>query len=392
MCASLHTLELIRTSYASHLSDALICITLVHIVSSTPRLPSDLIMSSEPEPVEPDCPRCNSLITTEYTPTGRPGRVGDICVIRESPNVPVHEILTGLPPTYATDIASDTTETVGSDVQATPPYWRGFKKRPCVVTRRRHASSPIEVCLMATFGHTAALKDIPEILQRFCVPVYPHVIPHMQHLHTHPEWVREDGWVLARRMHSTAPVSRRWKNVRSETPDESFFKADDEALVLLLEQCERKQEEWEALIQQDPEAPSRCLKEYDDTLRAIKRAVRAEAREKRQRKRQIDASAVSATTPPTPGMVSDPAERPRTGTSESSAEDVPMVTTPVVSSFSAISSLKAISKELGRDVEEEVDVDMAKIVTLVEDPPSELGASAGVGDTNEKMEEEVAAT
>ncbi|KAI0664039.1 hypothetical protein C8Q70DRAFT_944845 [Cubamyces menziesii] len=335
-------------------------------------------MSSETDLVEADCPRCNSLVTTEYTPTGLPGRVGDICAIQESPNVPVHEILTGLPPRYPSDTISDTTETVGSNVQTTPEYWRGFKSRPCIVTRSSQASVPAEVCLMATFGHTAALRDIPEILQRFCVPVYPHLIPSMQHLHTCPEWMREDGWVLARRMLSTSHISGRWRNMRSETPEKSAFKVDEEALLSLLELCERKQEEWDTLVQREPEARARCLTEYGDILREKKRARRAEMRRRRQEKRLLG-PAVPATTAPPACTTSNPSEHPSARSPESLViEDVPMGTT-------------AIPTELIGDVEEQAEVEMVKIVAVVEVLPAEVDECSEVGDADEHIQEEVAA-
>ncbi|KAI0327937.1 hypothetical protein GY45DRAFT_1362998 [Cubamyces sp. BRFM 1775] len=312
---------------------------------------------------------------TEYTPTAKPGRcAGDICVIYESPNVPVHEILTGLAPRYATGTPSDTTETVGTDVQATPEYWRGSKKRPCIVTKRRSLTpASVEVCLMATFGHTAALKDIPEILQRFCVPIYPHTVPSMQHLHTCPEWLREDAWVLARRTQSASQISKWWKNNRSETPEKSAFKADEEALLLLLELCERKQEAWEALLQEDPQASTRCLKEYGDTLRELKRA---EVKKRQRKKKRSPGLAASPTSAPPLSIAPGPSEQSPPATSpESSVEDVPMVTTPVASSY-------------------DDSVEMARVVAVVTvddsliDPGSD---SSDVGDATEKIEEEVAA-
>ncbi|KAH9889338.1 hypothetical protein C8Q73DRAFT_707197 [Cubamyces lactineus] len=122
------------------------------------------------------------------------------------------------------------------------------------------APNGCSICLMATFHRAGTLEALPEILQRYCVPVSPHdlVLPDSTHIHITPEWYLRNAWVIAYQYKTSGRILGRWENRRSQRPRESSYMLDIRTQRQLEAICEQRIIQWEAICAQDPKVKKRC--------------------------------------------------------------------------------------------------------------------------------------
>lgn len=141
------------------------------------------------------------------------------------------------------------TSTVQSQTQASGNTV--LKSRPAIVV-----SNPMDnkgkarVCLMATFEGTP-LNELPELLQQFCMPVYPDKPPGVDenyHFHTSPEW-RGGGhvqWVILWPFYPPYRIVGssvdHWTDNRS--PGRTHFSVDLKNLNYITGESQRKWQQW----------------------------------------------------------------------------------------------------------------------------------------------------
>ncbi|KAI0774874.1 hypothetical protein BD413DRAFT_537293 [Trametes elegans] len=248
---------------------------------------------------------------------------GNIHKITESPNTPMHEILRIPRPSsrQSTRSASSTStvRTSGSVASTTKSDYQG-RPRPCVIMPSDVGppSSPkaCEICLMATFSQTAALEELPEILQRFCIHISPHPSTNLAgtpHVHTSPRWCKENAWLIAYRFVSKSTIMGRWQEF------DATYKLDLEELAALVDVCQQKRKEWDELIQQDGSVLLRCRKQW------IKSSKKAGRKKKRDSESRLPSRTSASTSPQssTLGLRVTPAPDAPTSSSPS------LLTTPV---------------------------------------------------------------
>ena len=144
-----------------------------------------------------------------------------------------------------------------------------YNARPYVVLSNSAKSSPnggCTICLMATFSHAGRLEDVPEVLQKFCVPVIPHdlckIHPELTHIHTTPEWQMWNTWIIAYGYTTYGRITGRWEDRAPSSPTGSSFKLDAEMRMLLTNICMQRRIQWEALSAQDTSLAKRCYQQY----------------------------------------------------------------------------------------------------------------------------------
>ena len=234
-------------------------------------------MAQPRPPTSMSCVKCSSPCTDEFIPPhfnnadySRYYQIGDIWAIQEGTHVPVYRILDSGRTGYT---GSSYTATAG--FVSTPPDPAGagnsgakgrYDPRPCIIMERTLKTSPngCSICLMATFRRTGRLENLPEILQRFCIPVSPHDLigPNTTHIHTTPEWYTRNAWVIAYKYDTFGRILGRWENRKSKRPKESSYMLDVRTHRQLEVICERRIIQWEAICAQDPNVKQRCYDQY----------------------------------------------------------------------------------------------------------------------------------
>ncbi|KAI0364941.1 hypothetical protein BV20DRAFT_787388 [Pilatotrama ljubarskyi] len=232
------------------------------------------------------CLKCAAPDNKEYRPdpAAKSYSPGDICAIRESPDQPVYQLLTGeVAPGRPRNGSSASEATTGegsstirtntsrTSTRRRPAAGSAKGPRPCTLFKPWPFGSDAgcTICLMATFEGMHDLDGLPEILQRFCGTIAPHVVSserNIPHFHTCPEWQSKGGvgWIIAFRFICSIQILGRWKNRQSETPNMSSFMLDEEELAALIDMCEQRLEEWDIYVQENPEAAARCLQDYEE--------------------------------------------------------------------------------------------------------------------------------
>ncbi|KAI9067495.1 hypothetical protein FKP32DRAFT_1588601 [Trametes sanguinea] len=244
---------------------------------------------SESTTHDSQCPRCLQPNLEEYRPLkGTISGPGDVCVLDDSPTVPIYRIL-GQPLGSRGNHSTPGPLSGNSAVSEDQIYY----PRPGIIIDigRTNGCFRYNVCLMGTFVGATDLDSLPRILQLFCVRVYTHPwtqppLLDVPHVHTTPEWpLAEEGvhcqWLLAF-CYDTSKFKGRWQNRRSAAPRSSFFQMNED-LEKVVELCQKRMRDWEEFVQQDPEAVNGCFKEF-------KKATKKSAREK-QEKRRVSTSA-----------------------------------------------------------------------------------------------------
>ncbi|KAI0664027.1 hypothetical protein C8Q70DRAFT_887998, partial [Cubamyces menziesii] len=215
------------------------------------------------------CPRCRTLSVQQYLPNENAAyyNVGEICAIQEGTHMPVYEILKSGARCGPSTRLSPTVGLTSFPFKANGG--NAYNARPCVVLSNAAKSSPnggCTICLMATFSHAGRLEDLPEVLQKFCVPVIPHdlckIHPELTHIHTTPEWQMWNTWIIAYGYTTYGRITGRWEDRAPESPTGSSFKLDVEMRMLLTSICMQRRIQWEALSAQDPSLAKRCYQQY----------------------------------------------------------------------------------------------------------------------------------
>ncbi|KAI0629590.1 hypothetical protein C8Q77DRAFT_295991 [Trametes polyzona] len=150
-----------------------------------------------------------------------------------------------------------------NDAQARRP-----RVRPCIVMNPAVAGDrKVPIILMGTFHRPQRREDLPEILQHFCAPAYPHN-PHEPHLHFTPEWENNCTWVIAITYLSVHRVEAPWTRRSHTAPDstgedaKTTFKCDGEAWDRLQYEQATRLRTWFKRCQEDPYTVPRCLEGY----------------------------------------------------------------------------------------------------------------------------------
>ncbi|KAI0327944.1 hypothetical protein GY45DRAFT_1075227 [Cubamyces sp. BRFM 1775] len=143
-----------------------------------------------------------------------------------------------------------------------------YNPRPCVILYKAAKSSPggCIICLMATFSRAGRLEDLPEVLQKFCIPLSPHDMcmnhPGVKHIHTIPEWQMRNTWIIAYRYRAYGKLRGRWENRAPLSPIGSSYRLNGDMRELLISICMQRKIQWEALSAQDPNLGKRCYEQY----------------------------------------------------------------------------------------------------------------------------------
>ncbi|KAI0629494.1 hypothetical protein C8Q77DRAFT_1140664 [Trametes polyzona] len=207
-----------------------------------------------------ECSQCLDPDHDGYNPTNDIQQPGDICAIHESPSAPVR-------------LATDKTPYTGTPAPGQGPRPAVLLRpaphipRPCAAGRTQ--SSKSRICLCATFNHEGEKEKLPRISQFFCLPISPHnelsahqLLP--PHFHTRPEWPQRDTWLLAYSFESSGTITGRWQNKGPPPPQHqpSSYRLDGDDLAALVDMCEKKREEWDLLVQEQPELAKEYYREY----------------------------------------------------------------------------------------------------------------------------------
>lgn len=202
-----------------------------------------------------DCPRCHAPINNEYHRNPEhPDRpdVGDIWRLKETPATFAH-------------------------LATRRPVSGRRKFRPAVILRPGARRAPggaenilktmCRIFLMGTFNRESDITKLSSLLGFFCLHVFPHQalsnrLRHPPHVHTSPEWCRQNAWLIAYAFDSSAAIDGPWENRDAPSRPYSSYQLDDESLGAVLEACEQKKAEWEQLIERDPELAKRFFLEY----------------------------------------------------------------------------------------------------------------------------------
>ncbi|EIW54305.1 uncharacterized protein TRAVEDRAFT_74428 [Trametes versicolor FP-101664 SS1] len=294
---------------------------------------SDAITGSDPLAPQfdsTDCPRCHAPNSNEYHPENTDERsAGDIWVIEETPTTVVRRATRP-----------------GRSLHRGPRKHEGGG-RPAVILKARARRPPngaqrirstamCSICLLATFGHEGDIAKLSRILQFFCLPVYPHHVlsecsRHPPHVHTSPEWCEHNAWLIAFAFDSSAAISGRWKNrgTQSRSPSQSSYRLDDEALGALLDVCEQKRAEWDALMGQDPGLAQKWFQEYQEDNarigreRSASRASSTSASGLRRGAVRDDNTSTIPEVPPVPALPEGPAPSASASVSASAGDPAP---------------------------------------------------------------------
>ncbi|KAJ2998287.1 hypothetical protein NUW54_g7047 [Trametes sanguinea] len=202
------------------------------------------------------CLKCLDPVQDEYLPEGPGYNAGDIYVIKEGTHVPIYLLLAPGRHGHARLLNSD-----------------DYRPRPCILlnnpTEKRQPSRPpspvgANICLMATFNGGTKLEDLPEVLQLNCMPISPHYLirSRRRHIHTSPEWERENAWIILHAYDPKKSFSGHWRNMASQNQNESFYRLDTETLSAVVALSESRKLQWEEYCAHDKEMRRRCYTEY----------------------------------------------------------------------------------------------------------------------------------
>ncbi|KAI9067483.1 hypothetical protein FKP32DRAFT_265975 [Trametes sanguinea] len=220
------------------------------------------------------CKKCRGEELNNPDPEYRPARdsryfsPGDIWAIREGTQVPVYLILNGQYTGYSIPTHASTGGFSTSTSYARSTALGHYNARPCIIMRRAAMSSPhgCTVCLMATFSGSTRLEDLPEVLRVYCIPLSPHGLlrrrPGAKHIHTSPEWPKENTWVIARKFDTYGNLVGRWENRASDDPTASSYTLDRESQAVLAQSEKERRIQWELSCAEDQTLRKRCDDEY----------------------------------------------------------------------------------------------------------------------------------
>ncbi|KAI8978348.1 hypothetical protein BD414DRAFT_580151 [Trametes punicea] len=331
------------------------------------------------------CSRCQEPCTDEYLPArdAKAYLPGEICAIKDSPDVPIYLLLTGgrPPPTQSDNSRSVQFSSVVSARTAASGVRDGYNPRPCIVLEPAPTMSHVGslICLMATLVGRSQLDELCEILKLFCVHVSPHSPANLadhEHIHTYPEWCKDNTWLIAFRYSSTVSIEGRWRNYRSQTQPHSSFKLDATYMEELIRLCERRLEEWEKIVQDNPTARKAYLRDY---RKHSKRA--AKQKKKNLAARDSARSSARASTVDLP-ITQDSGILCAGATPSESGQDTSLFVSSCTTTTGSLEGAAAMTDADGY-------AEMAGSVAIVADPDAE---SAMLEDTSETMVEEAAAS
>ncbi|PIL33673.1 hypothetical protein GSI_04297 [Ganoderma sinense ZZ0214-1] len=120
---------------------------------------------------------------------------------------------------------------------------------------------------MATYDGINKLSKFPSVLQLFCIPVSPHneIQPSVEHLHTTPEWQKDDVWLLILAFISAGEVTGRWKwrNQRGKLQNTLSLYVRENELFELAEIQKRRWKEWSTKCLTEEGYLETCYVEYE---------------------------------------------------------------------------------------------------------------------------------
>ncbi|KAI1790360.1 hypothetical protein LXA43DRAFT_891186 [Ganoderma leucocontextum] len=174
---------------------------------------------------------------------------GDVYSLKESVYTPIYDILQqtfpNLGAAYARSQQSFNDITTTPDVIANP--------RPAIIMLDQDDDRRgLMVCLATTYSGKD-LSELPRIFRHFSIPIAPHdhsCPGHLDHLHSLPEWGKENAWIIAWSFPSTATRDRVWSKAVDGGRVPWVFGRD--AMRFLRTECDRKLEEWKRMCE-DPE-------------------------------------------------------------------------------------------------------------------------------------------
>ncbi|KAI9067493.1 hypothetical protein FKP32DRAFT_1563622 [Trametes sanguinea] len=227
------------------------------------------------------CAQCSQPSTTPYVPRlAEYYDTGDICSILESPSTPVYKLLNGKPRRsrgasasnlswgtigYAKWIRSQAANANLNDSESETKGRPAVLLAPPDMLEGDSATADIQVCLMATFGHTETFDRLPQVLRHFCIPIYPHVEirPKGTHSHVVPSWPIANTWLIALPVECKMnQIVERWRDERADSPAGASFRLRDDDIAQLVELCRRRRWSWEALCDKDPTLRESSLQQY----------------------------------------------------------------------------------------------------------------------------------
>lgn len=202
-------------------------------------------------------------------------RIGDIIIIRDSVHAPIDALSSGSAYAPIDAAFSGVSQTILQAATALPDTSE-CKARPGIVVDKDWRNRPlgrepwpekVMVCLLTSYGGIHTSKFLPAILKEFfAVPVSRHceTITSDFHLHTYPEWQKENAWLIAYPFTSTGEVLGRWewRNSRGRSEEDGSFKvAAPRDLEAICDARLNKWTEWQLLY--GDEFQDRCEETYD---------------------------------------------------------------------------------------------------------------------------------
>ncbi len=203
------------------------------------------------------CHRCRNIHLAEHLPIDLPYLTGDILELKESVHTVVDTRILREPPN-PDGAPSQAAQAIDPAPAWDKPDYSCLKGRPAVAMDDvEPGASWVSVCLLATFRGISIRAWLPDVFQRFCVPIHLHEViaeePHLYHAHTKPEWTSErsgrpNGWLIACSFNSEGILQGRWRNRQRADPNsESSFTIGNgmgEEFAELLAVCDQKWAEW----------------------------------------------------------------------------------------------------------------------------------------------------
>ncbi|KAI0774875.1 hypothetical protein BD413DRAFT_491998 [Trametes elegans] len=206
----------------------------------------------------------NTLTSQPFTP-----KPGNIYRVLETPTAPISTALLvrGIPRPRGAQYLR-TPEAKQLSFVAGAQDSRDYHAHLCVVMPGSDTGSAgtITICLIVAFERKETMDGLPTILRRFSVPVPLHILTRL---------AGEGGphWSLPPRFSENAhyiafpyPFKSHRRAATIENTGHILASAE---LADLIDSCQRKKEEWQALLSTNPEEFVRYRQEYEEFLRPL---------------------------------------------------------------------------------------------------------------------------
>ncbi|KAI1790358.1 hypothetical protein LXA43DRAFT_865268, partial [Ganoderma leucocontextum] len=169
---------------------------------------------------------------------------GDVYGLKESVYTPIYDILQeSFPQHGAGSDAFRRSQQSFRDITTTPDVI--VNPRPAIIMQDKDDDRGSLMVCLATRYEGEDISKLPLIFRHFSIPIAPHdhISPgHLSHLHSYPEWGRNNAWIIARPFPSNATRGCVWDT--QIDGEEVPYVFGEDAMGFLEEECDRKREEW----------------------------------------------------------------------------------------------------------------------------------------------------